>query len=29
VEPVRDQGEQRAIEETIRGEELIHNIEFW
>jgi hypothetical protein len=29
VEPVRDQAEQRAIEETIRRQELIHSIEFW
>jgi hypothetical protein len=29
VEPVRDPVEQRAIEEAVRGEELIHSIEFW
>jgi hypothetical protein len=29
VEPVRDQTEQRAIEETIRRQELIHSLEFW
>ena len=29
VEPIRDQTEQRAIEETIRRQELIHSIEFW
>ncbi len=29
VESIRDQAEQRAIEEAIRGDELIHSIEFW
>ena len=29
VESIRDQSEQRAIEETIRGQELIHRVEFW
>jgi hypothetical protein len=29
VEPIRDQTERRAIEEAIRGAELIHSIEFW
>jgi len=29
VESVRDRAEQRAIEEAIRGQELIHSIEFW
>jgi len=29
VKPIRDQGEQRAIEEKIRGGEFLHSIEFW
>jgi hypothetical protein len=29
VESVRDRSEQRAIEEAVRGRELIHSIEFW
>jgi hypothetical protein len=29
VEPIRDQVEQRVIEETVREKELIHSIEFW
>jgi hypothetical protein len=29
VESIRDQAEQRAIEEMVREEELIHSIEFW
>ena len=29
VESIRDRSAQRAVEETIRGEELIHSIEFW
>jgi hypothetical protein len=29
VESVRDQGEQRAIEQLIREEELVQSVEFW
>lgn len=29
VEPIRNQAEQRSIEEAIRRKEFVHNIEFW
>ena len=29
VEPIRDQGEQQAIKQKVKGQELIQAIEFW
>ncbi len=29
IEPIRDRADQRAIEETIRGQEPVQSIEFW